>query len=439
MALPLMMAGALAACTPYAVGEAAAVSPDRVWKIYEGQAADGLSARIASVFEPVENSADRLRVFEVSGGFLLLVQPQVFRVFAQSASPESLLAWFLPTAGGATEWSRSLDCTNQARAVTSPLAFLGERANGYYLLLRCLSSERGRASATHWVVRLSSSEEPVFREIGRAGAVWSVWIHGDYLVQTEYREQETRLMWEHLTTGKSGSSRVKGHYGRGWLGLETASEWATGESGLARLKEESGGMSLQPVPGATETKFGKCAETAVYARMFSDRFIIVCVVAGKLSVASGTLAGLEAARMEQTTRTVDWTDPVYPPEDLTFLEAPGKGILVIRAGQQVFGVDLRTGSVRHAMSAKNAGVVGDRLSVLDARPPGRLAVRHHDLVSGRLISSLQSDLKKESVSVLSLLYPFRSGLIMFNLATGRVIFLRSSSLPSEVTGAPRLP
>jgi hypothetical protein len=91
------------------------------------------------------------------------------------------------------------------------------------------------------------------------------------------------------------------------------------------------------------------------------------------------------------------------------------------------------------LTAKSVGIIGDRLSAFETRPPDRIALRQHDLTSGRLLSSLQSDILKESVSVLSLLFPVRSGLVIFNLATGRVMLLRSSSLPTEVTGATRVP
>jgi hypothetical protein len=431
-------------CSPYAVGVGSAVAPDRVWNIYEGKAGDELSARVASVFSPAEGAADRVRLFEVAGGFLVFVHPGVLRVFAKDAKPEGLRVWFLPAVGGAGEWSRSLVCPDGGIPVTSPLAFLGERENRYYFLVRCLSPEKNRSAgdrgAREWIAGISTgNEDAVYKEVGKSVGMWSAWVHGDYLVQTEYTGKQTRLTWENLKTGKSGSTQVEGQYRRGWLGINTPSEWVAGEDGLARLKEEGAGLSLEPLKGAGPAKLGRCSDRAVFARVDADRFLLVCILGGRLSVASGSLSGLEAATVETIGKTVDWTDPVFPPEDVGILEAPSKGMILVTAGQQVFGVDLQSGKVKFSLTAKSVGIIGDRLSAFETRPPDRIAFRHHDLTSGRLLSSLQSDILKESVSVLSLLFPVRSGLVIFNLATGRVMLLRSSSLPTEVTGATRVP
>lgn len=441
LAISLMAAGALfpfGGCTPYAVGEAASIRPERVWTVYDGKAIDEISARVASAFSPGENPAYRIRLFEVENGFLLFVPPQIVQIFGKGRPPDALTLWFLPTAPEGIEWSRTIQCPNGDPAVTSPLAFLGEHEGEAFFMIRCLGSSRDSPATarkpSEWILRVhAKSGEPVMTRVSHSGGLWSVWIHGGYILQSEYTGNETTLKWEYVRNGISGTLRVKGQFGRGWLGKDTGTEWMTGEDGLALLKESASGLSVEQVAGATSAKFGRCSENAVYARVDAERVFIVCLVQSTLYVANAAVGSLEAAELERLGKISPWTDPVFPPEDLTIYEVKTKDFLILVTGQQVFGIDLQTGKVRYALTAKNVGIAGTRVTSFETRPPNRLALRYFEAISGKLLSSLQSDLEKEPLSVLSLLFPVRSGLVVFNLATGDVIFVRGSSLPLEAT------
>ncbi|MHA2647064.1 MAG: hypothetical protein V2G51_03365 [bacterium JZ-2024 1] len=448
----LMVAGALAAlsragCTPYAVGEASAVTPDRVWTIYEGKTTDELSARVASVFSPAENTGDRIRIFSSAAGFFVFIQPQVMTLYSKNPPPENPWVWYLPTTPDGVEWKREIECPGGGLVVTSPLTFLGDYESDYYFLMRCLRGNHAtgtresnkKEKVTDWIVRFSPGmAEPAWQAAGDPGRLWTAWLHQGYLFRAESEPDLTIVKGERLSDGKQVSFRISGQWGRGWLGRNTASEIMVGEDGLALLKQTADGWSAEPIPGATGAKLGRCGSSSVYARLDGSQILLLCLISGKLAVATADASSLEAARTEVLTSVAEWTDPSYPPEDLAFYEVPARKMLVVTTGRQVIGIDRDTGGVRYALIGRTAGVFADRVSIFDTRPPGRLYVRHHEVVSGKILSSLQSNLQQESLSVLSLLTPVRSGISIFNLATGRILYIRSSNLPSEVTGVTRV-